>query len=237
MAYSWLLAVVVAFVVVSVVIAAIRPLRFAQQHQTRQPTADEYDSLTGSADGIGRVQLRLIEQSASSPRSRARAWGIVPGSRYLFVAERLLGELSAPALSAIVAHELHHLRRWHPLGRVVLPAIFLIGWAWAIVVAPLSGLVGGAVLVAPYWLMVMAIERWMERRADIAAAEQVGYEAMVEALRHLDETSDEQSSGRIAWLASHPTFAERIAHLEAEYDGEPVDNAKSTTDGGHHDRS
>ena len=234
---AWLLAVVVAFVILSFLIAAIRPLRFARRHQTRQPTADEYDRLTGSVDGLGRVQLRLIEQSASSPRSRAQAWGIVPGSRYLFVAEQLVRELSPSALSAIVAHELYHLRRWHPLGRVVLPAIFLIGWAWAIVVAPLSGLVGGALLGGSYWLMMTALERRMERRADVAAAEQVGYGPMLEALRHLAETSDEQSSGRIAWLASHPTFAERIAHLEAEYDGDPVDSVRSPTDSGHHDRS
>lgn len=220
----WLFALTAVLIVVILgfVLAAVRPLITDRQQKTRRPTDTEYERLTRGVGEVGRVRLRITDQPASSSLSRARALGIFPGHRYLFVAERLLASLSVTEGRAIVAHESYHHRYWHPLVRAVLPAAFLVGWVFAIVYDLPYALVGGAVAAVPYWLIVAGIERWMEYLADRSAAEQIGYDPMVDALDHLRATTDEQPSGRLAGLvAAHPSFDDRIDRLtEARSDVE-----------------
>jgi Zn-dependent protease with chaperone function len=228
----WLLALAaIGFVVVATVLAAVRPLVVDRRTSTRLPTSTEHERLTSGVAGAHRVHLRMTSRSPDAASARARALGILPGYQYVFVVDRLLVALSTTAGRAVIAHEIGHHRGWHPLLRVVLPAVALIGWPIAIASGVPYALVGGAVVLPLYVLLVCAIERKTEYLADEYAGKHVGYTAMRDALEYLEETSsDHRHSGLARLLATRPSFVARIAHLEAlagEENGDDDDSSGS----------
>lgn len=222
------LATAVAFVAVAAVLTAVRPLVVDRSGNTRLPTSTERDRLTSGVDGTHRVRLRIMERSRDAASAQARALGILPGYRYAFAADQLLASISTAAGRAVIAHEVGHHRGWHPLLRVVLPAVALIGWPLAIASDVPYALVGGAVALVPYVLLVCYIERQTEYRADAYAGEQVGYSAMREALKYLQATNpDKQQCRLVGLLATRPSLEDRIAHLNDLAGDENEDNTES----------
>ncbi|EMA54654.1 M48 family metalloprotease [Halococcus salifodinae] len=226
----WLLALAaIGFVVVAIVLAAVRPLVVDRRTSTRLPTSTERERLTSGVAGAHRVRLRITGHSPDTAPARARALGILPGSQYVFVVDRLLVSLSTAAGRAAIAHEIGHHRGWHPLLRVVLPAVALIGWPIAIASGVPYALVGGAVALPLYVLLVCAIERKTEHLADEYAGKHVGYTAMRDALEYLEATSsNRRHSGLARLLTTRPSFVARIAHLEALARDENVDDGDSS---------
>lgn len=209
------LATAVVLVVMATVLAAVRPLIVNRRKSTRSPTDTEREELTSGVDGTHRVHLRISNRSTDAAAARARALGILPGHQYVFVADELLDQLSEAASRAIVAHEVGHHQSWHPLLRVILPSVALIGWPLAIVSDVPYALVGGAIALTLYLLLMCYIERQTEYLADEYAMKQVGYASTINALEHLAETRSDQQQTRLAGLlATRPSFAERIAHLK-----------------------
>jgi Zn-dependent protease with chaperone function len=228
----WLLALVaIGFAVVAIVLAAVRPLIVDRRTSTRKPTSTEHERLASGIAGTHQVGLRITGRSPDTASARARALGILPGYQYVFVVERLLVALPTAAGRAVIAHEIGHHRGWHPLLRVVLPAVALIGWPLAIASGVPYALVGGAVALPLYVLLVCAIERKTEHLADEYAGKHVDYTAMRDVLEYLEETSsDHRHSGLARLLATRPSFVARIAHLEAlarEENGDDDDSSGS----------
>ncbi|GAA0474082.1 M48 family metalloprotease (plasmid) [Halococcus dombrowskii] len=213
---SWLLTLAaIGFIVVATVLTAIRPLVVDREKSTRKPTGTKRERLTSGIDGAHRIRLRITERSLDTVSVRARALGIVPGYQYVFVCDQLLASLSESANRAIVAHEVAHHRGWHPLLRVVLLAVALIGWPLAIASGVPYALVGGIGALPLYVLFVCWIERQTEYCADAYAGKQVGYDSMINALNYLKKTKSGRQQSRFAGLlATYPSFAERIDHLK-----------------------
>jgi Zn-dependent protease with chaperone function len=211
----WLLTLAaIGFVAVATVLTAIRPLVVDRQ-STRKPTRAEHERLISGVDGAYRVRLRITGRSPGTVPARARALGIIPGHQYVFVCDQLLESLSESANRAIVAHEVAHHRGWHPLLRVVLLAVALIGWPLAIASGVPYALVGGMGALPLYVLFVCWIERQTEYCADAYAGRQVGYDSMINALNYLKKTKSGRQQRRFAGLlATYPSFAERIDHLK-----------------------
>jgi len=56
--------------------------------------------------------------------------GAIPWRRFIVLTDELLRRLDGPGVMAMVGHELAHVRRGHPLARVVLVALPLWSWLW-----------------------------------------------------------------------------------------------------------
>ena len=213
---SWLLTLAASgFVAVATVLTAIRPLVVDREKSTRKPTRAEHERLISGIDGAHRVRLRITERSPGTVPARARALGIIPGYQYVFISDQLLESLSESASRAIMAHEIAHHRGWHPLLRVVLLAVALIGWPLAIAMDVPYALVGGVGVFPLYVLLVCLIERQTEYCADEYAGKHVGYEPVINALQYLKKTQSDQQQRRLAGLlTTYPSFDERIDDLK-----------------------
>ena len=212
---SWLLTLAtIGFVAVATVLTAIRPLVVDRQ-STREPTRTERERLTSGVDGAHRVHLRMTEHAPDTVPARARALGIIPGHQYVFISDQLLESLSRLASRAIMAHEIAHHRGWHPLLRIVLLAVALIGWPLAIASDVPYALVGGVGVLPLYVLLVCFIERQTEYCADAYAGRRVGYDSMINALKHLKKTQSDHQQRRFAGLlTTYPSFDQRIDRLK-----------------------
>jgi len=84
-------------------------------------------SISGSPMLLG---LPLLRWNTASRICNAAVLGCVPGFRYLMISDRALETLPPRSVSAIVAHELGHVRNWHVAIRLL---IVLAGGAVALV--------------------------------------------------------------------------------------------------------
>ncbi|MEX0793976.1 MAG: M48 family metalloprotease [Pirellulaceae bacterium] len=85
--------------------------------------------------------LPLLRWNTASRICNAAVLGCVPGFRYLMISDRALETLPQRSVSAIVAHELGHVRNWHVVIRLLIV------------------LAGGAIaLVAIRWISLLSLE-------------------------------------------------------------------------------
>lgn len=162
--------------------------------------------------GPDRIHVRLVD--GDGPLGVAVAAGILPGHRYIFLADSLVEHLSVDELDAVVAHEAahHHLR--HPLRQGatlgVAPLLALVTLQLPNPALKVALLLGGALLLVG---AVRGMHR-AEYAADSRAARAVSPAAMARALRRLSAAGlIEEPSQWGPWSVT-PTIADRIDRLE-----------------------
>ncbi|WP_424016983.1 M48 family metallopeptidase [Halorientalis pallida] len=148
----------------------------------------------------------------------ALAAGVLPGQRYVFVAESLFSGLDERELAAVVAHEVGHHEGGHVPRRfgAVLAAV-----APLLVALELGGttaLFAGVGLAAAGAVGAFAVVRRTEYAADAYAARQGLGPALASALEELAVqrvllTTPGPHAGP---FAAHPPLHARVARLEAE---------------------
>jgi len=153
--------------------------------------------------GIKMHQRRPLGIRANYPNAYA-----IPWTRQIVVGETLLKELSEDELSALLGHELSHIKQNH--------GPFLMIWAMysAIVVAASLATLNAPNTViyvvsgAAFFLVFSIVSRRFERAADAGAAAIVGSDAVIALLKHIvPQTRWKQES------ETHPSVIKRIRQL------------------------
>lgn len=201
---------VLATVVVALVGAASLPVLLTYAFRTRPAGLAEREALGGLPDG---VTVHVVPDATRV--GVAFAAGVLPGARYVFLAESLFDVLSPDERRAVLAHELAHHRRGHVALRVALPICLLVPLVAAVefgVAVPFVGVVAFAFVAA---VGLFRVVRWTEYDADRWAAERVGGAAVAGALSHLADrhlvfVGPER---RFRVFASHPSIENRVARL------------------------
>ena len=158
-------------------------------------------------------QLRVVDD-----RTRfgvAMAAGVLPGQRYVFVAESLFSNLDERELAGVVAHEVGHHEGGHvPLrfGAVLAAVVPLLV---ALEIGGTTALVAGVGLAAAGAVGVFAVVRRTEYAADAYAARQGLGPALASALeelavQHVLLTTPGPHAGP---FAAHPPLHARVARL------------------------
>lgn len=230
--WGWLVALAGAMVVIGATTVAT-VLRGRRAAEAEVPV--EWADLVGRSAVDGPVRFGLLADAGSPPVPNAGAHG-AGGRRWILIDPSLLapaGSLPASAGTFVVAHELTHLARRHPLvqsllnGAAVLvalaavPALAPSGWPWAplgLEVAdpealPVAALVIGTGAVAARvpvaWLL-----RALERIADAGAVALVGPPARGSARDlHLLAGADLDPPWWRRLLDVRPSPAQRLEYL------------------------
>lgn len=241
----WWLVLWVAASAVSVLLVMVAPAIFAPLFNRFRPLEDP--ALVSGALDLGRrlgVPIRevlVMDASRRTAKHNAYVTGVGRTKRVV-VWDTLLDDYQAPAVMAVLAHELGHWRRHHVqwllaiTSAAILPALWLLHallgspavQRWAGVtgasdpeVLPLAVLAIMALEVA--WLPVAGwVSRAFERQADADAvgliADPGPFVSMMRdlALRNLSELDP---TPRAYLLASHPPAPERMALATADAPG------------------
>lgn len=175
------------------------------------------------------IRKAVVVPTEHAPTGNAFATGVWPGGRWLFVTETLLRRYSPEEVSAVVAHEIGHLRSHHVLraSAATLAAAAVVASVLATLVAvavPDDGALRTSLFAATGLLTslsALSVGRRMQRRfefqADDFAAGTLGSGApLAAALRRLARDNWlPRGDGDPGPFASHPRIARRIARLEA----------------------
>lgn len=206
-------------------------------------TATEFPRLAYLARQWG-VELPPLAKWSCGPRSCGIfVLGFVPGCRSFVVTDGLWNRLDAAKIEALLAHELAHLRRRHPLLRLWVLLAPLGVWLAAARVAPdlvphpaTGHTADGAAAVGVQlfvWATWLAYTRWafgrvaqlLEREADLDASQ--GWLSLGDAANPPGQPADGyavalaalgQASGRPLdeWTWQHGRLSDRLASLAAE---------------------
>lgn len=195
-------------------------------------------NISGSPMLLG---LPLLRWNTASRICNAAVLGCVPGFRYLMISDRALETLPQRSVSAIVAHELGHVRNWHVAIRLL---VVLAGGAMALVAIQGISLwvihmiwTNVLTLLVPLLmcLYIAAMLSWvapeLEHQADLYAlrflmegeqppmARQRMAEDLIEAIGDLSRMSG-LPPGRRTWL--HPSWIQRRKFLLAAAKCDPL---------------
>ena len=130
-------------------------------------------------DGVG--VRELLAWRPFPPAANAGVLGFVPRLRYVLLTELLVAGLSERELEAVVAHELGHIRKHHPIGLGLAAGALLAGLelVWRLLLAPVLGS-GWSGPVGPWLPAALAVVgspaifgfvmRRFEGQADVFAA-------------------------------------------------------------------
>lgn len=124
----------------------------------------------------------------------------------VFVSTAAIQNTSREALSAILAHELTHVRLNHPLR-----LCFLLGLLAFVKIA-----IGVPLLATVFVLLAFLymLRRW-EFDADRGAAGMVGAQAVCDALEQFSRYAGKPIGPVMEWFSGHPRIVRRIAALKA----------------------
>jgi Zn-dependent protease with chaperone function len=152
------------------------------------PPGGTWDGLSRIAAGsrLRRGAIRVWDDRTASVLN-ACVVGLIPSTRRVFFTRGMKDLLGPGELSAVLAHELGHVRRGHLGLHAIAAGSFLVSLApLDRAAAPLPSWLSGALLLlyaAAYWALLFGrASRWLEVEADLAGAGAVGMEAYAATL-------------------------------------------------------
>ena len=202
-------------VALGLLVAVLAPYWLIATARGRPATDTERRAVARALDGPPRVRLRVVSETAWV--GNAVAAGVVPGQRYVFVAESLFDLLGDEQAAAVVAHELAHHRRRHVLLRHGM-AVVALGYVTALAeFAPWRLLPTVVLGTVPYLLATAWVVRRTELAADAAAARATSPGALADALERLVESGLVLGGTNTVWrwFAEHPTVTTRLSRLRS----------------------
>ena len=128
----------------------------------------------------------------------------------IILGRKLVEEFDKEARTGILAHELAHLKAYHPLKNAgvllltFMPVIFLVSFLH------LPGIVNLILVFSTYGLILPTISWHFENEADTIAASFVGGQSVIKGLEKLADAKN-INVGRDTY--SHPSVASRISRL------------------------
>lgn len=208
------LVVVVAMAVGLIVVGLIGPL-IAQRRLRRlhDATADERERLAAVAPNGHELPPHVAIIETVGEASIEVALRGPPGHRVLFITDYVLTDLDEPIARALIAAEHARTDRWYREYQVVAAAIALtLGLSAFLALVPFELGFGGLLLAAA---VMLAGGRWLQYRADAAAAATVGADAVADAFEHVAEMHghDLERGGWRSYLEVQPPLADRIHRL------------------------
>lgn len=200
--------------------AAAAPAAVAAVERTRPLPEPWNRRVPEVADRVG-VAVRGGRVVADGEADVALA-GLASRWRVLFVTERALSSLDDAVLGALVARELVHARRHTAVERVAVETVPVAVWLASFeVLGPGRAVFVGGLLVGPYAVAVGYAGLRAEYAADEAAADVVGRDAVVSAIRSEAAANGvpERRDRLYDLLVARPAPARRVERLLGGPDG------------------
>lgn len=207
---------VIAVAVVTVgffVIAMVGPLIAHLNRRIRDPTEAEDELIETYRSGVGpRVPRRKVVITVGEASVDATIRG-PPGYRVLFITDHVLHELDPSIARPLVAAAFARRATWYDEYRVVASTVAIaLGMATVTLLLPFELGMAGLILAA---LVMFAVGRWLQYRADDIAADAVGSSALVEAFEAIANVHDIDltTGGMRRYLDVQPSLGDRVARL------------------------
>ena len=173
----------------------------------KKSLTNEYDSFLSNA-GI-KVDVIKIENL-----DNACAMGLLNGTYTILIGEKLIDRMTATQISGIILHEIAHIKQNHLfvmwlidlvafyffVGMLLLVKLYIIDSDVVTVIT--SGILGG---VTYYFRFPV---RYLEKQADVYAAQHIGKEEYISTLKVLYGDKKER------WSVDHPKLSNRIKNIE-----------------------
>jgi len=181
----------------------------------------------------------LVWSTAGGKIANAGMAGLLPGSRYIFLTDALLGNFTVDEMETIVAHEFGHIRYRHTLAYLVLSFGYLTFYVLLYVrLLPIIeklhlgttsiAFLGAATTLLAFYVYFIFIFRYLsrrfERQADLYAVESTGKpEVFKSALMRLAAIN--YIPRRAPWLIelvrTHPSVSRRLGFVDRIAQGDP----------------
>lgn len=195
------------------IIAMIGPLIAHLNRRVRNPTASEVERIESFRAGIGpRITRRKVIETVGESSIDVTIRG-PPGYRVLFITDYVLEDLDASVARPLVAAAFARRATWYDEYRVVSATVAIgIGMATVTLLLPFDLGMAGLILAA---LVMFAVGRWLQYRADDIAAAAVGADRLADAfeavasMRGIELTT----SGYRRYLEVQPSLGDRVTRL------------------------
>lgn len=170
-----------------------------------------------------------VEEGSSTKTANAAFTGTLPGAKYCFVTDYLLENFPDEEIKAVLAHEIGHLKNRDLLVKIFVSIsffgiLFLISWILSIsgISFEVSESFPSFVFIFPiiYFFHRIVVQgvlsQFQEYKADKYAAETVGRESVINALRRLGEVNVQKKETGLLYnlLTFHPSIDERIRKVK-----------------------
>jgi STE24 endopeptidase len=222
---GYALGVLVAYVLALVVAQALlAPLWLLALHARRLESAEQA-RLEDLARRLGvRVGGFRCFPGRSQKVGNAVQVGLLPRLRYILITDYLLDHLEPAEVDAVVAHELGHARGHHLAVKLAGVVAVWAALSGGFAVLPRSrhsaGLLPLIPAALPFALLLVqgVIGVRLERRADAAAARDVGADELASALDKIATLNDTKRRTGGLWnlITQHPGTQERIDTLRSQ---------------------
>lgn len=158
------------------------------------------------------------------PLANAAVAGLSQSYRYVYVTNYLLEIFNPKQVSAVIAHELGHLKLGHVFTYTIfsiLILLFSLNYKLAIYLffpnidintLPFS-LLEGALFLFIFIFCFTALSRFSEHQADLFSSIIVGKETFVSVITQLNDDLEESVKKIPQWLCIHPSNANRIRKI------------------------
>lgn len=203
-------AITLGFVLIGLVGPLLAQIRL---RRTRSPTASDRAQLDARLPPLGFDPTRVVVIDTVGEASVEVSIRGVHGYRILFVTDFVLEELDAEVASALFAAEVARARLWYREFQVVAAGIVIaLGTASLILLVPFELGFGGLLIAA---VVLFAIGRRLQYRADAQAAAIVGAEVIADAFETVGELhgADLSRGGWRTYLQVQPGLGDRIYRL------------------------
>jgi len=218
------------------VVAPYRARVFEDFHPLQAPALVSRLTVMAKHEGLELSSIKVVSASRTTRALNAYIAGTGP-TRELVLFDNLVEAMPPDEVAAVVAHELGHHRREHPVLRTSVTALFLLLGLGLL--APLlaagarrRGLDGpGDIRNLPLLFLLyaltmlgvrpisMAYSRFEERHADLAALEisddPTAMERMFVRVGRRNQVDPAPPPWAVFWFASHPPLVERVGAIRA----------------------
>lgn len=196
-----------AAVAVLLVVASAAPWLLAQTCR-RDPRLSALGAAVAARAHVPSPVVMVLPTRAAAI---ANAFVMGPFNHFLFVTDHLWEETGPDLTAATVAHEIGH----RTGGHLTIALLFLPAWDLAISLSGAAPPLSLALLAAGF-LILFALMRRSEYKADEFAAHVLGADLMIrdlEALEKANRLGTPAASRRASPFATHPTVRDRIERL------------------------
>ncbi|MBX3462648.1 MAG: M48 family metalloprotease [Planctomycetes bacterium] len=213
------------FAVASMLLPFWFRVAFGVRRRLPEPAAT---ALRRTAAALGFPPARVLFLPTGMRAMNAMMVGPLPVGRFLCVTDGLVRTLDVDALTGVVAHEVGHARRGHPLLLMTLAAVLPVLLPAPLRVLEIDSLdtASQALLAVAFviglWTVVRAVAHRFEHEADAASVEALGAWPCTHALAVVGRMG---LPGRGGWLRRHFTLhpeEPRRAHFMRRYEQEPA---------------
>jgi Zn-dependent protease with chaperone function len=181
----------------------------------------------------------LVWSTAGGKIANAGMAGLLPGSRYIFLTDSLLGNFTVDEIETIVAHEFGHIKHRHTLAYLVFSLGYLVFYVLLYIrslsmieklhldTISIAFLSAATTLLAFYTYFIFIfryLSRKFERQADIYAVDSTGKpEVFKSALTRLAAINyiPRRAPRLIELVRTHPSVSRRLEFVERVVRGDP----------------